>query len=295
MAQKTQKPEPGSHAVRQSGYTYINPLLECEFEKETQIDSYRSLKNKLEKTISQEVESRHVDQVAVYFRDLENGPWFGVNLEQRFDPASLLKVPLMIAYLRQVEEDSGLMGQELRFESRVNPNDPQPKILKPGQNYKVSELLYNMIVYSDNDSFTLLTKSLDNNLVKKVHQDLGLPMPEASTPEDFVNVREYASLFRVLYNASYLSRFYSEEALALLGQTDFKDGLVSGLTDRVEVAHKFGIRSDPVNQREQLHDCGIVYHSSPYLLCVMTKGRQPDDLSPIIAQISKSVYQHLTN
>jgi hypothetical protein len=41
----------------------------------------------------------------------------------------------------------------------------------------------------------------------------------------------------------------------------------------------------------QLHDCGIVYFpDNPYIICVMTRGDDVNELAPVVAHISKMVY-----
>ena len=136
-----------------------------------------------------------------------------------------------------------------------------------------------MIVFSDNNAMQLATIHLLNFYPEElsgVFADLNLNVPNEQA-EDYMTAKEYASLFRVLYSATYLSREKSEAALALLGLTDFRDGLVAGVPSDIFVAHKFGERgvrgSDGEITHREFHDCGIVYYPGhPYLLCVMTKG-----------------------
>lgn len=48
-----------------------------------------------------------------------------------------------------------------------------------------------------------------------------------------------------------------------------------------------------VNSRE-LHDCGIIYHPyRPYLLCVMTSGKDFQGLKDTIQAISTLTYQEV--
>jgi len=48
-----------------------------------------------------------------------------------------------------------------------------------------------------------------------------------------------------------------------------------------------------VTEGVQLHDCGIVYYPQrPYVICVMTKGRDLDVLKNVIKGISEIVYEH---
>src|SRR6185295_18381478 len=99
-------------------------------------------------------------------------------------------------------------------------------------------------------------------------------------------------LFRVLYNSTYLTSANSEYALSLLSQSSFKDGLVKELPPGVTVAHKFGEGGGP--EENQLSDAGIVYDgSTPYLIVVMTRGKQLTELSQSISEISKQVYDYM--
>ena len=88
----------------------------------------------------------------------------------------------------------------------------------------------------------------------------------------------------------------SEKALELLSQTTFSSGLVAGVPDKINVAHKFGERTVHLNSTgevmyRELHDCGIIYNAKhPYSLCVMTKGKEFDNLKDVIRKISVEVY-----
>jgi beta-lactamase class A len=69
--------------------------------------------------------------------------------------------------------------------------------------------------------------------------------------------------------------------------------LVAGVPAGIPVAHKFG-ETGQVGGERQLHDCGIVYYpNSPYILCIMTRGNNFEELPNIIKQISSEVYKHV--
>jgi hypothetical protein len=60
------------------------------------------------------------------------------------------------------------------------------------------------------------------------------------------------------------------------------------------IANKFGIRSENDDKDQQLHDCGIIYYPNhPYLLCVMTKGNDVNEMEKVIQDISKSVFDEI--
>jgi beta-lactamase class A len=84
----------------------------------------------------------------------------------------------------------------------------------------------------------------------------------------------------------------SDKALGLLSKTAFKEGLVAGVPKEIKVAHKFGEQKNGTEQ--QFHDCGVVYYpNNPYVICIMTRGNSPDELKPIIKEISQKVYREV--
>jgi len=99
-----------------------------------------------------------------------------------------------------------------------------------------------------------------------------------------------------LFNATYLNKELSEKALEILSKINYKDGLIAGLPNDIQVSHKFGITSTNKGgvSKKELHDCGIVYTDTPYLICVMTKDsnniQNPQNL---IKNISAMVYNQL--
>lgn len=287
--------------IRLGGYKYINPLLECEMD-ETQSAALQPLLFQLKQFIGEKL-SKKSSHVSVYFRDLNNGPWFGINENEDFSPASLLKVPLMMDYFKRAEKDPSLLSRKMVYDFQGGFNNslffPPSKSLTRGSTYAVSVLIRQMISYSDNDAFLFLISKSDKEFLNRTYLDLGIEVPGFRTADDFMSVRDYASFFRILFNASYLNKEMSEKALALLAATEFKKGLAAGLPENVVLAHKFGERLsiDPAGEVKnpmQFHDCGIVYYPKhPYLICVMTRGRNMEDLSRVVQEISSFVYQHV--
>lgn len=287
--------------LRQGGYYFINPLLDCELGEEflggLEIHSF---KDKIEKLIKVTTSKYSVTHVSVYFRDLNNGPWFVINEQTAFSPASLLKVPLMVAWFKLAESDPKVLSRKITY----GKNEPNLNIflnvkpsqsLSPGGSYTVDELIYRMIVYSDNNANDLLFKNIDNQALLRTYRELGVEAPVEGVPEEFMGIHEYAAIFRILFNASYLSREMSEKALFILSQSEFKAGIVAGVPPGIPVAHKFGERTLPkaVNVKS-LHDCGIVYYpTSAYLLCVMTNGADFQVLDDVIREISSAVFQEV--
>jgi beta-lactamase class A len=278
---------------------YINPLLGCDVAEEVLTDpEIGNIKSKVEPIVKSAMEKRLATNVGVYFRELNDGYWFSIGETEKFVPASLRKVPLMIALLKQAERENGLLDRvvkvDLSNDYTLAQNVKPSQSLEFGKSYTVRDLMFRMIVYSDNNAFTCLTRIVDRNEYANVFSKLRMQNPLASKDDEFLSVQTYASFFRVLYNASYLSREASDAALGILAKSEFKAGLVAGVLPGVEVSHKFGEQSDAREGTIQLHDCGIVYYPKhPYLLCVMSKGTNFEPLDNIIKDISAAIFSEV--
>lgn len=279
-------------------YALLNPLRRCSHVVDAKKE-YETFRDELVAWTDGAQKARKFSHLSVYFRDLEGGPWFGIREDEHFSAASLLKVPIMMTALREAESNPSFLRQELgysgSFEDVENVLDPSKTILQ-GRYYTVEELLRRMIVYSDNNSKELLKSRLlslgaANDPIAQTYRNLGI-FNESDTLDLPITVKVYSSIFRSLYNASYLGKDMSQKALDLLSRVEFRDGLVASLPTTVTVAHKFGVRSH--GKEQQLHDCGIVYHpKAPYLLCVMTRGNDLTVLADAIRDVSRMVYEEV--
>ena len=287
-----------STEVHAGAYKLINPLYECNNRESYGVKEFSDLENILNNTIDKITSKNSVTRVSVYFRDLNNGPWFGINEKDDFAPSSLLKLPVMMAYFKNAQDDPSILTKLIKYNADPKgliAQNFKPNIsLEKGKSYTVEYLIERMIEGSDNVALGLLEDNIAGADVDKVTQDLGIPTATINTPNDFMNVRNYSGLFRVLFNSSYLNRNYSEKALEILSKSEFQDGLVKEIPSNIVVSHKFGERNQ-AGGLHQLHDCGIVYYPKrPYLICIMTKGQDFSDLVSTIDQISKKVYSEVS-
>lgn len=299
----------------EESYRYVNQDVACgDTDFVLTKEEYRPLKNEILRYIAAQEAEGVVSEVALYFRDLRAGPVFGINEGVEFAPASLLKLPLAFLYLKNEEKDPGFIARQpqlqytlseegrMPFEGRELPRAtnfeqtfPPPEAIVEGGIYSVEELLIRMLAYSDNAALLLLLKHAHATMggefvIDELYRDLGLSDPK-TLEEEVITVRNYASLFRMLYNGTYLNPALSEQLLSWLSMSSFSSGLEAGVPSFITVAHKFGERSVSSTGSKQLHDCGIVYYpENPYLLCIMTKGYDTSALAGVIADISRMVY-----
>lgn len=255
------------------------------------VDAYISDQRRLDSTL----------RVSVYARDLDTGAWFGIDDRDRFAPASLTKVVVLIRALQVEEEEGGLLEREVLFagpetmtggDSMVGA--PDSVRLSPGQAYTVLDLLRRMIIYSDNYSYELLLGVVASEGIPHMLYELSAEQ-SVEGGRFYFDAHTVAVLLRSLYHRSFLGRRHSEMALQLLSESRYSEGLRRFLPPDAVVASKHGFfnaSTDGLLHRE-LHECGIVYRPpSPYVLCVMTSTDRggAGELQSIIGDISRIVW-----
>ena len=283
--------------IKAKGFRFTSPLLDVELPEGFRVDQEPiPFKYRVKEFIQSQIDSGKAQRVSVYYRDLQDGPWFGINEDQEFDPASMMKVPVMIAWLKRAEKDPQVLKrsfvydgtQDMVAQQSIKPADS----IIPGNRYTVDELLHYMLNYSDNNATSLLFRNLKTVELNDVLDGMDI----TNNPHDDTNsitVHGFSGFLRILYNASYLNREMSEKALQYLSLQDFPQGIAAGVPDGTPVAAKFGEHAwGEHGEEKQLHEFGIVYHpKGHYILGIMTQGRDFDRQAEIIRDISRIVYQ----
>src|SRR5437867_2138676 len=102
--------------MRSGQESLINPLLECETGKNVNNQELKILDTEIEKRINDARNNNKVGDVAVYFRDLNDGPWIGIHEDDTFFPASLVKIPILISYLKKSESEKEILTKKLTYD-----------------------------------------------------------------------------------------------------------------------------------------------------------------------------------
>ncbi len=235
-------------------------------------------------------------EMGIYFEYLPSGISIGVNDRINFVSASLLKVPIAMGILKEIEmnqlkmDDKVVVSKDM-LDSRFGD------LWKKGNDYPMSieEALKEMITKSDNTAKNLLLSRLSEERLKDVLNSLDIP-PESEEDQPVVSAKNYSSILRSLYLSAYLKKDNSNYLLNLMTNSEFNEGLPAGLPEGIPIAHKIGVHTPYDNPKELpvYTDCGIIYQPlRPYILCIMIKEKG-DKAHPMMKEISSAVYQYVS-
>lgn len=284
-------------------YAYINPLIGGVSAPATDVGIYSDVKSKILDYLKKEQKDGNLYGYSLYFRDMNTGMWFGDHESTSFFPASLFKLPIAIAVYKQIENEPSMARKYLQYTAEISELNTSKQVnaeskLIIGQSYTVEDLVVRMLSDSDNGAKNLLLSSMNQEYLLQL---LNIVAFSNSSPDKLYEIssRKYANFLRILYGSSYLNEEHSELILSILAASTFTDGVRAGLPGNIKVAHKFGVYEfyEKINGIDtltiQLHDCGVVYHSSkPYTFCLMTKGNSDESLFRVISTVSRMIYEH---
>jgi hypothetical protein len=245
------------------------------------------------------------ENVSIYVEFLNTGSNIIVNQDNYIWPASLVKVPVGIVAMKNVENGLWQLSDEFEILSEDISNfsggeDSFLATSEPGTRISLEVLLEQLLAHSDNTAYNVLLRNISQDDIKRLILALGLD--GLLSTEGKLSAKNYSRLFRVLYSASYLSRENSTKILEWLDSSEFNDFLAKPIPKGVMFPHKFG-------QNDFLRvylDSGIVYlPDRPYIISVAIQGDvsqgeyeellRASDFMHKISQASYSFFSTATN
>jgi beta-lactamase class A len=251
---------------------------------------------------------------AVVLRDYETGFRFAVNPDRRFHAASTIKVAILLAIGKAID-DGRIRAEDTlhirnRFLSAVDrtpfridaDSDGYPQLHRlVGRTAKISDLAEWMIVSSSNLATNLLLDYMTVEEAQRVLRDAGVNGVDLrrgvddskAHDQNFNNETTAAGLLDLfaILRGDFLSKPSRDWAIKILLQQRFNSMIPAHLPAHASVAHKTGEISTAC------HDAGIVYlpEREPYILVVLTEvAAETNGRREAIAKISEAVFQCLT-
>ena len=240
-------------------------------------------------------------EIGVHFQYLPSGVTVSVNADTPFFAASLLKLPVAMQVMKEIEKGNVQKNKLLIVENRhIDPT--YGTLWKNGVGYTltVEEALRKSLVESDNTANQLLLDLVPGRKLSEVLNYLDIPQV-VETGQLLITPRGFSSILRSLYFSAYLSYEYSNELISILieGKSE-NDFIQKPLPSSIQVANKTGIyqlHPDDKQISNLYSECGIVYvPARQYVLCVFVKGDLEKEVAAeIISEISLRTYQFVSS
>ena len=219
------------------------------------------------------------ENFAFFYYNPQTQKYYFDNQSKYFKAASTVKVPVAIMYYDKIKNGELTKESTLQYTSDdyEEGGGTTASLYSVGDNVPISYLLEQSIVNSDNTAVNIL---IDGIGYRKCREQIAEFSDEQFTEEFYTTNLTTADLGYNIINRIYQNQADYEELIGFMKKSSNGEYLKKYVTE-YDVAHKYGSYAGNV------HDYGIVFADSPYLIGVYTQGVSGAD--ELIANISRQV------
>ena len=237
----------------------------------------------------------------VYVRDLNGGWGYGVRPDEEFFSASVIKVPVMVAVYREI--DQGKLSISDTFATRPEDWASGAGTLQwetAGTPHTVGDYLSRMITQSDNVAANALVRVVGGaSVVNQVARSMGasdtllyekITSERAMIPalDNRTTPRDMTAMLQQIAAGKAASPESCKAMVELLRENTLESWLEAGIPKGVAVANKAGWIYKVYDE------VGIVFHRKrPYAVAILSEGgpANPSKAKPGLKEISAAVWQ----
>lgn len=223
----------------------------------------------------------------IYFYQLGKKESLGINENQSYTAASINKIPIMVSFYQEVEKGELDENDEYVLQKKdiQDYGTGQMRYQSLGTKYKYSQLIELTGKKSDNTAAYVLEGLIGKKEIQSSLDKLG--MTKTSMKENTTTPKEMGDYLVKLYQGELVSEENKGKILTALTDTDFEERIPKGVPENINIAHKIG------NETQTYNDCGIIFSSQPYVLCILTKEIKETEALETIPKISRLVWEFL--
>lgn len=249
-------------------------------EEKKEIESVK-IKEVIEKYINDE--GLNSTNFAFFYYNLEKNEYYFYNEYTYFTAASTIKVPLAMVYYDKINNGDLTLESTLQYKSENYEAGAgnTSSTYKAGEYIPLSFLLEEMIVNSDNTATNILKAGLGGESAYRI-------LIKQYTKENLIDQFNTDNVTSAKYSYDVLKRLYDNQdkyqELIKLMKKSSGGGYLKKKVTNYEIAHKYG------SFEGYIHDFGIVYADTTYLIGIFTKDI--NNAENLIADINKSVLEN---
>lgn len=235
----------------------------------------------------------------MFFLDMDNGNYVDLNGSQVFPAASIIKLPILIAFFQDVDAGKVRLDETLTMRPElIASGSGEMQFLPPWSRFGILQTFTQMIIISDNTATNMIIKRLGGpTVLNQRFRSWGLTsttirnwLPDlqgtnTTTPKELVSVLVQ------LEQGKLLSPQSQEQALGILRRTKNRKLLAAGLGPGATIAHKTG------DIGFMLGDAGMIEMpgGKRYMAAIIAKTPYDDRKGwDFMREISRMVYTYFS-
>lgn len=234
----------------------------------------------------------------LFLIDLDNYSYLDITGSVAFPAASMIKVPILIAFFQDVDAGKIRLDEKLTMrKDMVAQGSGEMQYLQPGTQFTALETATQMIIVSDNTATNMLIARLGGiAALNERFKSWGLTtttlknvLPDLQGT-NVASPRELASLMVRVSQGELVSMRSRDRMLSIMQRTVNNSQLPQGLGEGATIAHKTGDIGTLIG------DVGLVDmpNGKRYAAAIMVKRPFNDDRAyELVQKMSSVIYQHL--
>ncbi|MCX5964550.1 MAG: serine hydrolase [Cyanobacteria bacterium] len=233
------------------------------------------------------------------FVDLETGDYVDFNGDKVYPTASVIKLPILIAFLQDVDAGKINLNEIWTMTNDVIVGGSgEFQDLPVNTKFTAQNVIDKMITISDNTATNMVIKRMGGiNYVNQRFAQLGLSntrlrdwLPDLDGTNT-TTLKELAQILAMLDRQSVLSRNSQANALDILRRVKNRKLLAAGLGRGATIAHKTGYIGT------MLGDAGIIEmpNGKRYIGAVIVESDREDSAWDFVPEVSQTVYSYFNN
>ncbi len=231
--------------------------------------------------------------------DLDNKNSVNIKSEQVVSSASLIKLPLLVAFLQEVDAGTIQLNEMLEISEDLKAGQAGDLQKLPlGTKISALETLTKMIVISDNTATNMILKRLGGKeKVNPRFKSWGItatvinnPLPDLEGTNT-TSARDLVNLLGGVEAGRWLKPRSRDRLLDIMRRTETNTLLPQGIEPNARIAHKTG------NINKVVGDVGLVdtTDGKRYIIAAIVRRPKEDERADeLIRQISRLTYENLT-